>query len=137
FKGKDSDRILTIASTRPELLCSCKTMVVNPEDEKYTDVVSKKVLIPLINREVEIKTHPSAEKGFGSGAVMVCSYGDQNDVSLFRELRLQEIVAIGKNGRMTEVAGLYAGLKVKQAREKIIEDLQNHGIVEKIEKINQ
>ena len=136
FKVKDSDRILTIASTRPELLCSCQATVVNPEDERYTDVLGKKVLIPLINREVEIKTHPSAEKGFGSGAVMVCSYGDQNDVSLFRELRLQEIVAIGKNGRMTEVAGLYAGLKVKQAREKIIEDLQNHGFVEKIENIN-
>src|SRR5438552_2634256 len=136
FKVKDSDRILTIASTRPELLCSCQAMVVNPEDERYTDVLGKKVLIPLINREVEIKTHPSAEKGFGSGAVMVCSYGDQNDVSLFRELRLQEIVAIGKNGRMTEVAGLYAGLKVKQAREKIIEDLQNHGLIEKIENIN-
>ena len=136
FKVKDSDRILTIASTRPELLCSCQAIVVNPEDERYTDVLGKKVLIPLINREVEIKTHPSAEKGFGSGAVMVCSYGDQNDVSLFRELRLQEIVAIGKNGRMTEVAGLYAGLKVKQAREKIIEDLQNHGLIEKIENIN-
>ncbi|TLX94194.1 MAG: valine--tRNA ligase [Thaumarchaeota archaeon] len=136
FKVKDSDRILTIASTRPELLCSCQATVVNPEDERYTDVLGKKVLIPLINREVEIKTHPSAEKGFGSGAVMVCSYGDQNDVSLFRELRLQEIVAIGKNGRMSEVAGSYAGLKIKQAREKIIEDLQNHGFVEKIENIN-
>src|SRR3989442_7383625 len=136
FKVKDSDRILTIASTRPELLCSCQAIVVNPEDERYTDVLGKKVLRPLINREVEIKTHPSAEKGFGSGAVMVCSYGDQNDVSLFRELRLQEIVAIGKNGRMSEVAGPYAGLKIKQARERIIEDLQNHGFVEKIENIN-
>jgi len=136
FKVKDSDRILTIASTRPELLCSCQAIVVNPEDERYTDVLGKKVVIPLINREVEIKTHPSAEKEFGSGAVMVCSYGDQNDVSLFRELGLQEIVAIGKNGRMSEVAGSYAGLKIKQAREKIIEDLQNHGFVEKIENIN-
>ena len=136
FKVKDSDRILTIASTRPELLCSCQAIVVNPEDERYTDVLGKKVVIPLINREVEIKTHPSAEKEFGSGAVMVCSYGDQNDVSLFRELGLQEIVAIGKNGRMSEVAGPYAGLKIKQAREKIIEDLQNHGFVEKIENIN-
>ena len=136
FKVKDSDRILTIASTRPELLCSCQAIVVNPEDERYTDVLGKKVVIPLINREVEIKTHPSAEKEFGSGAVMVCSYGDQNDVSLFRELRVQEIVAIGKNGRMSEVAGPYTGLKIKQARERIIEDLQNHGFVEKIENIN-
>ena len=67
---------------------------------------------------------------------MVCSYGDQNDVALFREFKLQEIVAIGKNGRMTEVAGQYSGLKVKQAREKIIEDLQKHGFVERTESIN-
>ena len=136
FKIKKHDQILTIASTRPELLCACQAIVVNPEDERYMDLVGTKVAIPLINREVEIKTHPSAEKEFGSGAVMVCSYGDQNDVALFRELKLQEIVAVGINGRLTEVAGPYAGLKVKQAREKIIEDLQNHGFVEKIESIN-
>ena len=136
FKINGSEQILTIASTRPELLCACQAIVVNPEDERYTNLLDKKVVIPLINREVEIKTHPSAEKEFGSGAVMVCSYGDQNDVALFREFKLQEIVAIGKNGRMTEVAGQYSGLKVKQAREKIIEDLQKHGFVERIESIN-
>ncbi|OLC93593.1 MAG: valine--tRNA ligase, partial [Thaumarchaeota archaeon 13_1_40CM_3_38_6] len=136
FKINGSEQILTIASTRPELLCACQAIVVNPEDERYTNLLDKKVVIPLINREVEIKTHPSAEKEFGSGAVMVCSYGDQNDVVLFREFKLQEIVAIGKNGRMTEVAGQYSGLKVKQAREKIIEDLQKHGFVERIESIN-
>jgi len=136
FKIKGRDQILTIASTRPELLCACQAIVVNPEDERYMDLLGTKVAIPLINRDVEIKTHPSAEKEFGSGAVMVCSYGDQNDVALFRELKLQEIVAIDTNGRLTEVAGPYAGLKVKQAREKIIVDLQNHGFVEKIESIN-
>ena len=136
FKIKDSEKSLIVASTRPELLCACQTVIVNPDDERYTDLVGKKVVIPLINREVEIITHPSAEKEFGSGIVMVCSYGDQNDVALFRELKLQEIVAIGKDGRMTDVAGAYTGLKVKQAREKIIEDLQNQGFVEKIDNIN-
>src|SRR3989338_9946588 len=66
---------------------------------------------------------------------MVCSYGDQNDVALFRELNLEEIVAIGLDGRMTNAAGKYEGLKVKQAREKIIEDLKNNDFVEKIEDI--
>lgn len=136
FKIKDSERTLTVASTRPELLCACQTVIVNPDDERYTDLIGNKVVIPLVNREVEILTHPSAEKEFGSGVVMVCSYGDQNDVALFRELKLQEIVAIGKEGRMTDVAGAYTGLKVKQAREKIIEDLQNQGFVEKIDNIN-
>jgi valyl-tRNA synthetase len=136
FKVKDPERTIVIASTRPELLCACQTIIVNPEDQRYTDVIGKKVIIPLVNREVEIKAHPSAEKEFGSGAVMVCSYGDQNDVALFRDLKLEEIAAVGMNGRMKEVAGAYAGLKVKQAREKIIEDLTNQGFVEKIDSIN-
>jgi valyl-tRNA synthetase len=136
FKIRDSEKSLIVASTRPELLCACQTVIVNPDDQRYTDWVGKKITIPIINREVEILTHPSAEKEFGSGVVMVCSYGDQNDVALFRELKLQEIVAIGRDGRMTDVAGEYTGLKVKQAREKIIEDLQNQGFVEKIENIN-
>jgi len=72
----------------------------------------------------------------GSGAVMVCSYGDQNDVALFRELNLEEVVAIGQDGRLTEAAGAYAGLKPKQARTKIIEDLESGGFVEKIEEIS-
>jgi len=66
---------------------------------------------------------------------MVCSYGDQNDVALFRELELEEIVAIGLDGRMTEVAGEYTGLKPKQARTKIIEDLETKGFLEKTEDI--
>jgi len=136
FKIKNSDKHITVASTRPELLCACQTIIVNPDDKRYSDVVGKKVIIPLVNREVEIRTHPSAEKEFGSGTVMVCSYGDQNDVTLFREMNLQEIVAIGKDGRMTAMAGSYAGLKIKQAREKIIEDLQNQDFVEKIQSIN-
>ncbi len=136
FKIKDSGSSLIVASTRPELLCACQTIIVNPDDKRYTEFVGKKTTIPLVNREIEIRTHPSAEKEFGSGIVMVCSYGDQNDVTLFRELELQEIVAIGKDGRMTDVAGVYTGLKVKQAREKIIEDLQSQGFVEKIENIN-
>jgi len=136
FRIKDTSKEIIIASTRPELLCACQTIIVNPDDERYSDHIGKSVTVPLINKEVQIRTHHSAKKEFGSGAVMVCSYGDQNDVALFRELKLQEVVAIGKNGRMTEVAGPYTNLKVKQAREKIIEDLQNQGLVEKIENIN-
>ncbi len=136
FKIKDTDKEIIIASTRPELLCACKTVIVNPEDERYTNFIGKKVIVPITNAEVELRTHHSAHQDFGSGAVMVCSYGDQNDVALFRELELEEIVAIGLDGKMTEAAGSYSGLKPKQARTKIIEDLENSGLVEKIEDIN-
>jgi len=134
FKADGKDVI--IASTRPELLCACKTIIVNPEDERYTELVGKKVTVPISNQEVEIQTHHSAQMEFGSGAVMVCSYGDQNDVALFRELNLEEVVAIGQDGRLTEAAGAYAGLKPKQARTKIIEDLESGGFIEKIEDIS-
>jgi len=136
FKIKDEQTEIIIASTRPELLCACKTVIVNPEDERYSHLIGKKIIVPISNQEVEIKTHHSAQMEFGSGAVMVCSYGDQNDVALFRELNLEEVVAIGLDGRMTEVAGDYTGLKPKQARTKIIEDLENSGFVEKIEEIS-
>ena len=135
FQIKGMDKDIIIASTRPELLCACKTVIVNPEDERYSKYIGKKVIVPITNVEVELKTHHSAHQEFGSGAVMVCSYGDQNDVALFRELGLEEIVAIGLDGKMTESAGDYVGLKPKQARAKIIEDLENNGLVEKIEDV--
>jgi len=134
FKAEGKDVI--IASTRPELLCACKTIIVNPEDERYSDLVGKKVTVPISNQEVEIQAHHSAQIEFGSGAVMVCSYGAHNDVALFRELDLEEVVAIGQDGRLTEAAGAYAGLKPKQARTKIIEDLESKGFIEKIEEIS-
>ena len=135
FKIKDTDKEIIIASTRPELLCACRTIIVNPEDQRYTQYIGKKVIIPITNVEVELRTHHSAKQEFGSGAVMVCSYGDQNDVALFRELELGEIVAIGLDGKMTKAAGEYAGLKPKQARVKIIEDLETGGFLEKVEDI--
>ncbi|KAG2478388.1 MAG: putative Valine--tRNA ligase, partial [Nitrosopumilales archaeon] len=135
FQIKDSDKTITIASTRPELLCACKTIIVNEEDERYTDLIGKKVIVPISNQEVEIKTHHSTQKDFGSGAVMVCSYGDHNDVALFRELKLEEVIAIGLDGRMTEAAGEYATLRPKQARAKIIEDLEKKGFLDKVEDI--
>ncbi len=135
FQVKDSDKTIIIASTRPELLCACKTIIVNEEDERYTDLIGKKVIVPISNQEVEIKTHHSAKKEFGSGAVMACSYGDHNDVALFREFKLEEVIAIGLDGRMTEAAGEYATLRPKQARTKIIEDLEQKGFLDKVEDI--
>jgi len=135
FKTEDGKEVI-IASTRPELLCACKTIIVNPDDERYSELVGKKITVPISNQEVVIQTHHSAQMEFGSGAVMVCSYGDQNDVALFRELNLEEVVAIWQDGRLTEAAGAYAGLKPKQARTKIIEDLESKGFIEKIEEIS-
>jgi valyl-tRNA synthetase len=135
FRIKETGNTVIIASTRPELLFACQAVIVNPEDERYRNLQGKHAILPLFGREVQIRPHHSAKPEFGSGAVMVCSYGDQNDVQLFRELGLKEIVALNENGITTEAAGQYAGLRVNQARAKVTEDLKNSGLMEKEENI--
>ena len=136
FMLKTSDnRTITIATTRPELLFACQAVIVNPQDERYKELQGKTAILPLFSREVPIMPHRSVKPEFGSGAVMVCSYGDQNDVNLFRELRLQEIVAFNENGLTTLEAGPYSNLNAQKARTRIIEDLKKAGVVEKEENI--
>ena len=126
---------MIIASTRPELLCACQAVIVNPADERYRDMIGKTTTLPIFGRAVPIIGHPSAQMDFGTGAVMICSYGDRHDVELFRELKLEEIISIGMDGRMTAAAGPYKGLRPKQARSKIVDELERSGYLEKVEKI--
>src|SRR5919112_1121337 len=126
---------LVIASTRPELLFACQAVIINPKDLKHSHLIGKEVIIPLFNRKVPILTHHSAKLDFGSGVVMVCSYGDHNDVQIFRDLNLKEIVSLDENGYTTIFAEKYKNLKLKHAKEKIIDDLRSEGFIEKEEKI--
>jgi valyl-tRNA synthetase len=135
FKVRETTEKIVIASTRPELLFACQCVIVNPQDERYVKFHGKYVEIPIFRREVKVLPHHSAKQEFGSGAVMVCSYGDQNDVQVFRELGLSEIVAINPNGITTAAAGPYSNLTLKEARAKITEDLNSAGFVEKVEDI--
>src|ERR671930_900609 len=107
FKIKETGDNIVIASTRPELLFACQSIIVNPEDKRYMKLQGKHAIIPIFNREVKIVPHHLAKPEFGSGAVMVCSYGDQNDVQLFRELGLKEIVSLNQHGMPTTAAGPY------------------------------
>lgn len=136
FQVKETGEPLVIATTRPELICSCQLVIVNPADERYTALHGKHATLPIYNRDVEIKAHPSALPEFGTGAVMVCSYGDYTDVLLFRELGLVEILATGEDGKLTKAAGPYDGLSVPEARTKIVQDLEAQGLLIKTEKIN-
>jgi valyl-tRNA synthetase len=126
---------IVVASTRPELLFACQAVIVNPNDERYTNIVGKRVPIPLFDKQVPVYAHHSARPEFGTGAVMVCSYGDQNDVALFRELGLKEIIAMDIYGRTTAEAGPYANLPIQEARAKIISDLNTIGFLLKTEDI--
>ena len=135
FRVKNEAREIVVASTRPELLFACQAVIVNPNDERYRDIVGKRVIIPLFKREVIVYAHHSAQPAFGTGAVMVCSYGDQNDVSLFRELGLKEIVAMDIYGRTTIEAGSYSNLPIREARAKLISDLETNGFLHRTEDI--
>lgn len=135
FTVRETSEKLVIASTRPELLFACQCIIVNSKDVRYLQFHGKHVEIPIFGREVKILPHHSAKPEFGSGVVMVCSYGDQNDVQLFRELGLKEIVAINANGITTPAAGPYSNLTLKEARAKIIEDLSTAGLIDKDEDI--
>ncbi len=129
---EDGDEVI-ISTTRPELICACGTVVVHPDDTRYSALVGKQIHLPIQTQgrssSVEIQTHPSVKSDFGSGVLMVCSFGDQNDVAVFRELGLSPFQAINLDGCMTEIAGPLAGLSVKEAREKAIELLNQAGLV--------
>ena len=136
FQVKETGEPLVIATTRPELICSCQLVMVNPTDERYYSVHGKHAILPVYDREVEIKPHSAARPEFGTGAVMICSYGDYTDVLLFRELGLAEILAEGQDGRLREAAGPYQGLTIAEARARIVQDLESAGLIVKTESIS-
>ncbi len=124
---------ITVATTRPELLAACKIIIFNPEDERFTGLSRKEAIIPIFEKVVKIIPHPYAKPEYGSGMVMICSYGDYNDIRILRELSITPTYVIDQDGRMIGEAGPYSGLTVKEARKKIIEDLQLNGLLAKVE----
>jgi len=124
---------LEIATTRPELLCACGAVFVHPDDERYKSYHGKHARVPLFDLEVPIIPSTTAQMEFGTGALMVCSYGDQADVMAFRDHALTPIAAVATNGTMTEAAGQYAGMKIEDARMKMIDDLKDKKLLFKQE----
>ncbi len=136
FKFKLEDgRDLTIASTRPELLAACVAVLVHPEDERYKHIVGMKAKVPIYDKWVPILTDPEVDPKFGTGAVMVCTYGDKSDVRWQKRHNLPIVKAIDERGYMTEVTGPIKGLKVEEARKKIVKILEDKGLLVKVEKI--
>ncbi len=132
---KETGEEIVIGTTRPELICSCGMVIYNPADERYKHLKGKTAVSPIFKKEVPIKAHPSAEIDKGTGIVMMCSAGDLTDIQFFREQGLKPVISINIDGTMNVNAGNYAGLKVREAREKIIEDLKEKGLLVKQEKI--
>ena len=129
---------VTIATTRPELIGATAALLYHPDDQRYNSwLTGRKALIPIYEIEIPILPHPIVDKEYGTGVMMLSSFGDLTDVRLFRELALEPRVLINKDGRMNKLAGKYAGLSVEEAREKIVADLSKRGYLEKVEKVLQ
>lgn len=136
FRMTDGSK-LPIATTRPELIPSCVAVAVHPSDERYAGYIGKTVTIPLFGREVPVIGDESVDPDFGTGAVMICTYGDKDDVKTVARNRLPVVMSLDEEGRMTENASKYQGLSVAEARKAIVKDLGDEGYLEKIETIRQ
>ncbi len=120
---------IKIATTRPELLCACGAVFIHPDDERYKGYGGKKAKVPLFGFEIPIIESNTVQMEFGTGALMVCSYGDMGDVMAFRDHALTPIQAISPDGTMTEAAGKYAGMKVADAKKVITKELKESGLL--------
>jgi valyl-tRNA synthetase len=132
FKVKGSKEEVIIATTRPELICTCAMVIFNPEDKRYKHLEGRTLITPYFNAEVPCKSHPAAEMDKGTGIMMMCSYGDLTDIRFFMEQGLKGIIAINKDGTMNANAGKLRDLKVIDARKKIVEYLEALGLLKKI-----
>ncbi|MEM1644979.1 MAG: valine--tRNA ligase, partial [Ignisphaera sp.] len=134
FSLEGGDNVI-IATTRPELLGACLVLAYNPNDDRYKHLKNCKAVVPIYNTIVDIIEHQSVDPKFGTGIMMICSYGDLADVRIIRELGLQPRIIINQDGVMNEKAGPLAGLNVINARSKIVELLKEQGRLIKVEKI--
>ncbi len=123
---------LVVATTRPETMLGDTAVAVNPEDERYTHLVGKRALLPLMNREIPIIADAMVDRQFGTGAVKITPAHDPNDFEVGRRHNLAEIDVMTDDGKMNAAAGAYAGMDRFEARKKIVEDLKALGLLEKI-----
>ena len=139
FKLIDNDvrKDLLIATTRPELLSACVAVAVNPKDERYFNIIGKSVEIPLFNRQVKIISDDEVDPKFGTGVVMICTYGDKTDVKWQKRHSLPQIIVITEDGKMNENAGKYVGLSIHECKKAIIEDLEKEELIVKKEVLKQ
>jgi len=126
-----------IATTRPELLAACVAVAVHPEDERYRHLCNRQLTVPLFGHQVPVIVDCAVDPSFGSGAVMICTFGDKQDVHWWKQHSLALRKAIDRKGRMTGIAGKYEGMKSGECREAIIGDMWAGGILHRQERLEQ
>jgi len=137
FKGQSPSgtvpNCIVVATTRPETMLGDTAVAVNPKDKRYKKLVGKVLILPLMNREIRIVADPMVDMKFGTGAVKVTPAHDPDDYILGKKHNLEFINILYPDGTLNENAGVYKGLDRFKAREKIISDLKEKGLLEKIE----
>ena len=124
---------ITIATTRPETIFADVAVAIHPENKKYQKLIGKKVPLPLTKRQIPVITDEAVDLEFGTGALKITPAHDELDFGIGERHQLEKLVGIGPNGKLTKLAGKYAGLSVVEAREKVVQDLEKQGFIEKIE----
>ncbi len=126
-----------IATTRPELLAACVAVAVHPNDERYHNLKGKSMKVPLFGHDVPVVQDEAVDPAFGSGAVMICTFGDKQDVHWWKQHNLDLRKAIDRQGKMTAIAGKYQGLDTTACRKTILDDMKAKGILHRQEKLAQ
>lgn len=127
FDGVDNGDI-EIATTRPELLAACVGIVVSPDDDRYADRIGDTFEVPLFGQDVELLADDDVDADFGSGAVMVCTFGDKQDVEWWMDHDLDLRTVFTEDGHLNEAAGEFAGLAIDDAKTQVAEELDDQGI---------
>jgi valyl-tRNA synthetase len=130
------DDDVIIATTRPELIPACVAIAVHPADKRYKHIVGKKVKVPTTPYEVEVIEDPEVDPEYGTGTVMICTFGDRQDVKWWKKHDLELRNIVNRDGTLNERAGRYAGLTIEEARKKILEDLKAEGRLLKQEEVD-
>ncbi len=136
--GRDSHGLyVEIATTRPEMLPSCQIVAVHPSDDRAAWLADQTLIVPLFEKEVKIVEDDAVDPDFGSGVVMICTVGDKEDLNWVFKYKLPLDMSINEEGLMTEICGKYEGMKIVDARKKVIEDLKKKDLLLGQEDLNQ
>lgn len=133
---EDGSGHLTIATTRPETMLGDTAVAVHPMDERYKSSIGKHIILPVMGRRIPVVADEYVEKDFGTGALKVTPAHDVNDYELGKRHSLESVQVIGLDGRMSEEAGRFRGLKAEEARGLVVDELKALGLLRKTEVLN-
>ena len=128
---------MEIATTRPELLAACVAVAVHPNDQRYHHLKGRTLRVPIFSHPVPVVQDEAVDPSFGSGAVMICTFGDKQDVHWWKQHNLSLRKAIDRRGRMTALAAKYDGMTAAECRTAILADMKAANILKKQEDLDQ